>query len=181
MFRWNKYRQTAGSKEINKLDHVVRDNLNNYKDQSNEAINSDPTFDNSSFNLSSGTSDPLPVVTVSLRGGKKNRATIVSGPTCLWDSGATNSMIKRRHTKHYERNMRSNKVEYNTDAGVYCTINDVKVTFWISELSIIKVMNHCFHVDNDEDESGIGYDMIIGRDLMVQIGLTSNFNRQVLQ
>ena len=45
---------------------VVIENLNNYKDQSNEAINSELTFDTSSFNLSSGTSDPLPVVTVFL-------------------------------------------------------------------------------------------------------------------
>ena len=38
------------------LDHVVTDNLNNYKDQINEAINSDMNFDTNSFNLSSGTS-----------------------------------------------------------------------------------------------------------------------------
>ena len=33
-------------------------------------------------------------------------------------------------------------------------------------------MNHHFHVNNDNIESSIGYDMIIGRDLMVQRGLT---------
>ena len=42
-------------------------------------------------------------------------------------------------------------------------------------------MNHRFHVDNDEGESGIGYDVIIDRDLMVKLGLTSDFKRQVLQ
>ena len=52
------------------LDHVVTDNLNNYKDQSNEASNNEPTFDTSNFNLYSGTSNPLPVVNISLRGGK---------------------------------------------------------------------------------------------------------------
>ena len=65
---------------------------------------------NSSFNLSSGTINPLPVVAVSLRGGNKHRATVVSGLTLFWDSGATNITIKRRHTKHYERKMRSNIV-----------------------------------------------------------------------
>ena len=130
--------------------HIVTDNLKNYKDQSNEAIKSDPTFDNSSFNLSRGTSDPLPVVTVSLRGGKKHGATIVAGITCLWDSGATNIMIKRRHTKHYERNMTSNKVEYITAAGMYCTTHDIKVPFFMPEFSRSKIINHLFHVDNDE-------------------------------
>ena len=75
------------------------DNLKNYKDHSNEAIHSEPKFGPSSFNLSSGTRDPLPVVIVSLRGGNKHISTVVSGLTCLWDSGATNIMINRKHTK----------------------------------------------------------------------------------
>ena len=57
------------------------DNLKNYKDQSNEAINSETKFDTSSFNLSSSTLYPLPVVNVSLRGGKKHREKNVAGLT----------------------------------------------------------------------------------------------------
>ena len=114
---------------MNRLDHVVTNNLNNNKDKINEAINSEPTFDTSNFSLSRGTSNRLPVVTVSLQGRKKNRATTVAGITCLWDSGANGKMIKRQHTNNYERKMRSNKVEDITAAGVYCTTHDVKVTF----------------------------------------------------
>ena len=44
-----------------------------------------------------------------------------------------------------------------------------------------KIINNRFHVDNKKGESGIGYDMIIGRDLMVQLGLTADFKCQVLQ
>ena len=61
-----KYRRPYGRKEINRLYQVVKDTLNNYKDQGNEAINSVTTFNNISFNLSSGTINPLPVVPVSL-------------------------------------------------------------------------------------------------------------------
>ena len=104
-------------------------NLNTTKDKLNEAINNDPTFGTNSFNLSIVTSNPLPVVTVSLRVGKKHRATNFSGLTCLWGSGATYSMIKMKHTKHYERNMWYNKVAYITDNDVYCTTHDVKVPF----------------------------------------------------
>ena len=86
---------------MNRLDHVVTDNLNNYKDQINEAINSYPTFDTSSSNLSSGASDPLPEISIYLRRGKKHRAKTVAGLTCLWYSVATNSLIKRRHTNNY--------------------------------------------------------------------------------
>ena len=114
---------------MNRLYHVVTGNLNNIKYQNNEAIISETTFDTSNFNLSRGTSDPLPVVTVSIQGGKKNRETAFDGLICLWDSGSTNSMIKGWNTNHYERKMRSNKVDYSTAAGVYCTTNDVKVNF----------------------------------------------------
>ena len=64
---------------------------------------------------------------------------------------------------------------------MYCTTHDVKVTFCIPELSSSKIINHRFHINNDKGESGIGYDMIIGRDLMVQLGLTANFKRQFLK
>ena len=77
--------------------------------------------------------------------------------------------------------MWSNEVEYSTAAGVYCTTHDVKVPFCMPEVSSSKIINHQFYVDNDKVESRIGYGMIIRRNLMVQIGLTVYFKRQVLQ
>ena len=61
------------------MDHVVTNNLKTNKYQSDEAINNQPTFDTNNFDLSSSTSDPLTVVTVSLRGRNKHRATTVAG------------------------------------------------------------------------------------------------------
>ena len=163
------------------MDHIGTNNLNTNTDQINEANNNEPTFNNNSFNLSSRTSDPLPLVTVSLQGGNKHRATTISDITCLWDSGSTNSTMKRKHTKHYELKIQSNKVGYSTADGVYCTTHDVTVPFCMPGFSSSKVINHRFCVDNKKGESGIGYDMIIGRDLMVHIGLTADFMRQLLQ
>ena len=80
---------------MKRSDHIVTYNLKKYKYHSNEDINSEPAFDTSGFNLSIGTSDPLPVVTVYLRGGKKYRSKNVAGLTRLWYSGVTNIMIKR--------------------------------------------------------------------------------------
>ena len=59
---------------------MVTDKLKNYNDKINEFINSDPIFDNISFNLSNGTSDPLPVVTVYLQGGNKH------SEKCCWSN-----------------------------------------------------------------------------------------------
>ena len=109
----------------------MTDNFKNYKDQINEAINNELTFVTCNFNLSSGTSKPLPVVNVSLRRGNKYRATTVAGLICLWGIRANDIMIKIRHTKHYERKMRYNKVEYNTAAGVYCTTHYAKVPYFM--------------------------------------------------
>ena len=77
--------------------------------------------------------------------------------------------------------MWSDKVKYSTAAGVYCTTHDVKVTFCMPEFSGSKVINHRFRVGNDKFESGVGYDMILGHYLMVQLGLTAYFKRRVLQ
>ena len=55
----------------------MTDNINKIKNQYNDAIENDPKFDNT-FSLSRKTKDPLPLVTVRLRGGKKHRATDVS-------------------------------------------------------------------------------------------------------
>ena len=77
--------------------------------------------------------------------------------------------------------MRSNKVEYSTVDGVYFKTRDVKVPFFMPEFFSRNIINHHFHVDKDKGESSIWYDMIICRDLMVQLGLTSEFKRQVLQ
>ena len=99
---------------MNILDHLLNENIRTNKDQLNEAIYNDPKFDTSSFNSSSGTRDPLPVVTVTLRGGKKHRETNVAGLTCLWGSGSTDRMISRKHTEYYEQKIQYNNVEYST-------------------------------------------------------------------
>ena len=77
--------------------------------------------------------------------------------------------------------MHSNRVEYSTADGVYCTMTEVKLPFCMTEFYSSKIINHRFHVDNNKGKSGKGYEMIIGRDLMVQLGLTAKFKRQVIQ
>ena len=81
---------------------------------------------------------------------KKQKASIISRLTFLWDIGATDSMIKRQHTRSYERNMCSNKLEYSTSLGPYFTTYDVKVPFFVPEISIRNIISHRFYVDNYE-------------------------------
>ena len=90
-------------------------------------------------------------------------------------------MIKIKHTKHYERKIRSNKVEYSAAAGVYCMTHDVKMLFCMPDFSSSKIINHHFLVNNDKGETGVGCDMIIGHNLMLQLSLTADFKRQAFQ
>ena len=160
------------------MDKVVTDNKNKTKNQRNEAIENETKFDNT-FNLSIRNKDPLTLVTFIIQGGKKQGATTVDGLTCLWDGGYTNSMIKIRHTKYYGIKMRYNKVEYSTAAGLYCTTHDVKVHLCMPDFSCRNIFDRPFHVKNDKGEFVIGYDMMIGRDLMIRLVLMADFKRQL--
>ena len=77
--------------------------------------------------------------------------------------------------------MSSNRVEYSTAAVTYCTTHDDKVPFCMPYFYSSKITEQPLHVDNDKVELGIGYAMIIGRDLMVQLDLSAEFKHQVLQ
>ena len=77
--------------------------------------------------------------------------------------------------------MRYNKVECSTSARPYSTSHNVKVPFCMPEFSVKNMILHRFYVDNNEGELGIGYDTIIVRDLMVQIGLMADYKCQVLE
>ena len=66
---WDERINPTECKDMNKLDNVVTNNIYN-KDQCSDAIKYEPKFDGK-FCLSSGSKDPLPLVTVSLQGDKK--------------------------------------------------------------------------------------------------------------
>ena len=67
------------------------------------------------------------------------------------------------------------------DSSRYKTTYDVKVSFSMLEFSSRKIITHSFHVYSTRGDEGIGYDMIIVRDLMVQLGLKYNFGRKILE
>ena len=90
-------------------------------------------------------------------------------------------MFKRKYNGPYEIIISSKNIEYSITTELYCMENDFKVKFCMPEFSSSNIILSQFNVDNNKVELVIGYDMIIGRDLMVHIGLMNNFKRQVLQ
>ena len=77
--------------------------------------------------------------------------------------------------------MRYENVEYSTDSGLYLTTHDVKVPFFCARVFLRKIIMQNFHVNKNEGELVIGYDMIIGCDLMVPLGNMYNSKHQALQ
>ena len=80
----------------------------------------------------------------------------------IWDTH-----INSKHINHYRSKLRGNKDEYSMDARLYKTKNYVKVAFITKEFSSSKNIAHWFNIDNMKVDEGIGYEMIIGCDLMV--------------
>ena len=89
--------------------------------------------------------------------------------------------MNRKHTIPYDHRINYNRVKCSTASGKYCTAQFVNVPFCIPEFSSRKIISHQFHVANDEGDSGIGYVMVIGPNLMVQLGLMSDFKIQFIQ
>ena len=76
--------------------------------------------------------------------------------------------------------IKSVKVEYSTALGMYYTMNAIKRSFFMPELSSIRIITHRFHVDDDGFYTCIGYVMIIVQDPMMQLGLMGNFNHGII-
>ena len=101
------------------------------------------------------------MVSISLRGGKKNKAKNISSLTFLWDIRATNSMVNSKNDEPYDHRIRSNKVDYSISVGPYCMKHDFKVPFCMPEFSIINTILYRFRVYNNKGKSGIVYVMNI--------------------
>ena len=63
--------------------------------------------------------------------------------------------------------------------GTYCTKHNVKEPFFMPVFSTRQIITHLLHVNKSKFNSGIGYYMIIGHDLVVKLGLISYFNFSV--
>ena len=93
----------------------------------------------------------------------------------LLDSGSSHSMIKYKHVKNRKHKFLKNYSTYTTAAGEYSTAYEVKVKFALEEFDRNTTIKHTFDIDESNDKKGIGYDMIIGRDLLVKLGIDIRF------
>ena len=93
----------------------------------------------------------------------------------LIDSGASHSMAKASLVMKYKRSLYKRcEASYRTAAGIVQSKYSMKLTITLDEFGRNTKINHAFDLNKKED--GIGYDMIIGRDLLNELNIDVRFS-----
>jgi hypothetical protein len=93
----------------------------------------------------------------------------------LADSGASSSIILEDYTSKNLIQRDKNQTTWSTMGGQFTTDKTGLVTFSLPEFNLKKLISWKFHIDNRSKLSST-YDMIIGRDLLGELGIILNFN-----
>jgi hypothetical protein len=94
----------------------------------------------------------------------------------LADTGASSSIMLEAYTSApFINTDDNNTTTWSTMGGKFTTNKTGFVTFSLYEFNLKKQISWEFHVD-DRSESSSTYDMIMGRDLLGELGIIMNFN-----
>ena len=146
-------------------------NLTTSSDEDEEYFSTSPNFFRSSKPKLAKTSHPTSELVVSLTVNQEEHLL-----RALADTGASSSIILEAYTsRHLIKNDDENKTTWSTMGGQFTTDKSGLVTFSLPEFNLRKQISWVFHVD-DRSESSSTYDMIIGRDLLAELGIILNFN-----
>ena len=100
----------------------------------------------------------------------------------LFDSGSDGSFINQKWTV-FGKNIKIVKpTTWITGAGAINTKRECNLKFKLDEFSTSKEVNWNFHADKTEmSKDSLGYDMIIGLDLLCELGLIINCEEKVVE
>ena len=153
--------------DINKLDKMISKNKKRHK-----LTNLDLT--------NPSAKDGTPVTLASVFDPKDQDTIIKEHLFVLIDSGASHSMAKASLFKKYKKSFfRKEKSSYKTAAGTFESRFNMSLTFKLDEFGGNTKIHHNF--DLDENEDGIGYDMIIGRDLLNELNIDVRFSDKTIK
>ena len=151
---------------MNKLDKVINSNIRTLYDNRRTNLTSEVPDTHDIMELHT----PTPIVFVKLKHKHKTKyKTTNKSLIVLLDSGSSHSMIKYKHVKNKKHKFKKSLSTYSTAAGEYSTDHEVKLKFAFKEFDTNLILQHTFDIDRCDGSKGIGYDMIIGRDLLVKL------------
>ena len=109
----------------------------------------------------------------------KGRGRMLRG---LLDSGCSKSIILRHFVDRGQLTNRERRsVTYNTYGGKFRTKSAASVGLRLIEFSNSKTIKWEFQVDEYHHHEEVPYDMIIGSDLMAQLGLDIKYSNRTIQ
>ena len=99
----------------------------------------------------------------------------------LVDTGTTSSLVHRKFVpKGQLSSYKGRKTTWGTMGGQFQTKRKGILDFMFPELDQRKIISWSFHVDENDTPNDAGYDMIIGMDLMTELGLYVDTNDKVI-
>jgi len=172
--------------ECNRLDRTISDDKYREKELKNDIHANELRFGSSSrFNEQrkrkfdeTSVNNPTPVTLINVRGGKKNRAVIKRDLRVLFDSGSSHSMASIKCAKASKLTSLKKSRDFATAGGSFTVDQEATIHFNLSEFSESKVINWTFSVYRDSE--ALGYDMVIGRDLLDTLGVNLDFRKSVV-
>jgi hypothetical protein len=100
---------------------------------------------------------------------------------CLIDSGSTESIILDEFLGGLKKSRNAKTQQWQTKGGVFSTSARCCVPFFLVDFATNKRVMWTFHVDNSTTSKQAGYDMIIGRDLLIKLGIDIKFSSGTLK
>ena len=152
-------------KELNILDKII----------DNDFYNSDLLNDVNKNKLKNGSKvEPTPVTIATIWSGKKGRIPLHEGLRVFVDTGCSHSLIVR---KCCHKLIPQKEKKYATGSGTLTTSSESKIQFSLPEFSDKKKITWTFSV---VDSKGLGYDIILGRDLLLDLKMEISFNKKTV-
>lgn len=99
----------------------------------------------------------------------------------LFDSGSSHSFIKNEY-KNYGTIKNINKIEnFNTAAGKINPKYKLNLSFIFNQITTTRRISHTFRVMDTTTSDHVSYDMIIGRDLMNDLGIIIDCKHKLIK
>ena len=97
----------------------------------------------------------------------------------LLDTGSSNTILSDKYLGQVT-SIKKSKSEYATAGGLYTTSKQGTLKFKLPEFSNARDITWSMDMDNGKLEE-LGYDMIIGRDLLLSLGMIIDFKYSVIR
>ena len=94
----------------------------------------------------------------------------------LLDRGSSSTIVMDKQTSKHNQN-KSTTTKWETQDGKFMTSKKLNVDFCLSEFSVKNIVTWKCHVDESDEGR---YDMTLGRDLIITLGVDLKFSENVI-